>query len=243
MEDSGRSQERAKTIKYKKHQIEALQDNIQMHYLGMGREKAQTFWSKGSKPLSVAQLTKRLIEILNMYKGQKVPDEPETTMQKCKQLPVVGTQTLKIKQMDMENNKKIKEFNMDSRKEWKRRDESGKAATVQNLQKKGENKLDPSWVGTRVEYLAYYDIDEAENKRELRPVGRKILEVSNGTWLIPGRRTVCYEKNEAADVLWDEVKEANCKQCRSIEKFDPNKFNKNCEGGWIKEVEVDYGIK
>ena len=50
-------------------------------------------------------------------------------------------------------------------------------------------------------------------------------------------------QNEAADVLWDEVKEANCKQCRSIEKFDPNKFNKNCEGGWIKEVEVDYGIK
>jgi len=65
-----------------------------------------------------------------------------------------------------------------------------------------------------------------------------------GLWVgMSGRRTVCYEKNEAADVLWDEVKEANCKQCRSIEKFDPNKFNKNCEGGWIKEVEVDYGIK
>ena len=33
--------------------------------------------------------------------------------------------------------------------------------------------LDPSWVGTRVEYLAYYDIDEARNEKELRPVGGK----------------------------------------------------------------------
>ena len=31
--------------------------------------------------------------------------------------------------------------------------------------------LDPSWVGTRVEYVAYYDMDEGENERDLRTVG------------------------------------------------------------------------
>ena len=41
------------------------------------------------------------------------------------------------------------------------------------LTKKGGNMLDPSWVGTRVEYLAYYDIDEVGNEKELRLVGGK----------------------------------------------------------------------
>ena len=231
-----------KAIQFKKDKMEALQDNIQIHYLGMGREEAQTYWSKGGTSLSLAQLTARLIEILKMYKGKSVPDEPETTMPRRKQQPVIGTLISKVKQLDIENTRKVEDFNMDCRKEWKKRTESGEAKTVQNLQKKGEHMLDPSWVGTRVEYLAYYDIDEAGEERGLRPVGGKILEVSDGTWLISGRRTVCYKKNEAASVLWDAVEEANCKQCRSIGEFRAKKFNKDCEGGWRKEVEVDYGI-
>ena len=67
--------------------------------------------------------------------------------------------------------------------------ERGEAKTVQNLQKIGTNMLDQSWVGTRVEYLAYYDINEEGNERKLRPVGGKILEVSDGTCLIPGKCT------------------------------------------------------
>ena len=51
-----------------------------------------------------------------------------------------------------------------------------------------------------------------------------------------------YKKNDAASVLWDAVEEANFPQCKSIEEFCPRKFNKGCEGGWIKEIEVDYGI-
>ena len=84
-------------------------------------------------------------------------------------------------------------------------------------------------------------IKQAKRKK-LRQVGGEILEVSDGTWLIPGGCTACYNKNEAAHVWWDEVKEAKCKQCKSIEEFLPRKFNKDCEKGWRKEVEVDYGI-
>ena len=141
-----------KAIEFKRDKIAALQDNIQMHYLGMGREEAQTNWSKGRVPLSVPQLTARLIEILKMYKGKTVPDEPESTMPRRKQLPVVGTLIEKVKQLDFENVRKIGGFNIEARKEWKKRTESGEAKTVQNLQKIGTNMLDPSWVGTRVEY-------------------------------------------------------------------------------------------
>ena len=73
-------------------------------------------------------------------------------------------------------------------------------------------------------------------------VGGKMLEVSDGTWLIPGKHTKCYKKNVTANVFWDAVKEANCSQCKSIEEFCPKKFNNDCGGGWRKEVEVNYGI-
>ena len=130
MEDGRRSQKKAKTLKFKKDEIEVLQDNIQIHYLGMGRENAQTNWSKDRKQLSVAQLTARLIEILNMYKGKPVPEEPKTTMQEQKQQPVVGTLISKVKHLETERTKKIKGFNVECRKEWKRRTESGEAATM-----------------------------------------------------------------------------------------------------------------
>ena len=56
-----------------------------------------------------------------------------------------------------------------------------------------------------------------------------MLDVSDGTWLIPGARTRRYAKNEAAYVLWDEVQEADCSMCKSIEPFKEHKFNKTCE--------------
>ena len=163
-------------------------------------------------------------------------------MPRRKQLSVVGTLIEKVKELEVENVRKIGEFNKETRKEWKKRTESGVAKMVQNLQKIGKNMLDPSWVGTRVEYVAYYDMDEEGNERKLRTVCGEILEVCDGTWLVPGARTKCYKKNEVANVLWDAVEEANCPPCKSIEEFCPKKFNKDYEGGWRKEVEVDYGI-
>ena len=154
-----------KPIKFKGDKIDALKDHIQMHYLGMGRDKAQTNWSKASKPLSVDQLTARLIEILKMYRGKPVPGEPNTIMQEQKQQPVVGTLISKVIQLEIENNKKVDGFNMECRKEWKIRTESSVVGTIKNLQKMGENMLDPSWVGTRVEYLTYYDIDKAGKEK------------------------------------------------------------------------------
>ena len=99
--------------------------------------------------------------------------------------------------------------------------------------------FDPSWAGTRVECLAYYDM---VGRKGIQYGRRKMLEVSHGTWLIPGKRTKCYKKNEAGNVLWVAVEEANCPQCKSIEEFCLEKFNKDCERGWRKEVEVNYGI-
>ena len=111
-----------------------------------------------------------------MYKGKTVPDKPETTMSRQKQLPVVGALIEKAKQLDFENDRKIDDVYVESRKELKNMTESGETKAVQNLQKTETNMLDPSWGWTRVEYVAYCDMDEEGNRRKLRMVGRKILE-------------------------------------------------------------------
>ena len=84
-------------------------------------------------------------------------------------------------------------------------------------------------------------MDREGKEKKLQWVVGLILYGSDGTWLIPGARTRCYVENEAAYVLWDEVQEADCSMCKSIEPFKEHKFNKTCEGAWKKEYEIDYG--
>ena len=77
-----------------------LRDNIQMHYLSMGRADAQTNWSDNCKQKTIPQLIDRLIEIIKIFKNVPVPDEPNTTMPQIKQQPVVGTLTHKVRQLN-----------------------------------------------------------------------------------------------------------------------------------------------
>ena len=127
-----------KDLKYNKDKMAGLRDNIQMHYLGMGRADAQTNWSENRNQKTISHLTDRLIEIIKMFKNVLVPDDPNTTMPQRNQQPVVGTLTHKVRQLNREREEKLEEFNMGCWKEWERRDVSGEAATGQNLQALGK---------------------------------------------------------------------------------------------------------
>ena len=105
-----------KDRKYNKNKIADLRDNIQMHYLGMGRAGDQTNWSDNRKQERIPQLTERLIEIIKMFKNVPVPDDPNTTMPQGKQQPVVGTLTHKVRQLNREREEKLEEFNMGCQK-------------------------------------------------------------------------------------------------------------------------------
>ena len=91
-----------KDLKYNKDKMAGLRDNIQMHYLGLGRAEAQTNWSDNRKQKTIPQLTDRLIEIIKMFKNVPVPDNPNTTMPQRKQQPAVGTLTHKVRQLNQE---------------------------------------------------------------------------------------------------------------------------------------------
>ena len=115
-----------------------------------------------------------------MYKRDPVPDERKTMIPEKRQQQVVGTPTNKVNQLNQERKEKVAVFDLGCREEWKRRDDRGQTVTGQNLQTLGSQKLEKSWVGERIEYSAYYDMDRAGNKKELRWVGGEILDVSDG---------------------------------------------------------------
>ena len=100
--------------------------------------------------------------------------------------------TNKVNQLIRERKEKVATFDLGCREEWKQRDDRGEAATGQNLQTLGRRKQDKSWVGVRIEYSAYYDVDKEGKEKKLRWIGGEILDVSDGPWLMPGARTKCY---------------------------------------------------
>ena len=69
------------------------------------------------------------------------------------------------------------------------------------MQALGKQKLDKSWIEKRTTYSVYYGVEREGKENKLRWVGRLILDVNDGTWLMPGVRTRCYVENEAACVL------------------------------------------
>ena len=131
-----------KDLKYNKEKMAGLREIFQMHYLGMGRADAQTNWSDNCKRKTIPQFTDSLIEIIKMFNNVPVPNNPNMTMPQRKQKPVVGTLTYKVRQLNREKEGKLEEFHMGCRKEWERRDDSGEAATGQNLQALGKQKLE-----------------------------------------------------------------------------------------------------
>ena len=56
----------------------------------------------------------------------------------------------------------------------------------------GKQKLDKIWIEHRITYSAYYDVEREGKENKLRWVGVLILDVSDGTWLMPGARMRCY---------------------------------------------------
>ena len=59
----------------------------------------------------------------------------------------------------------------------------GKVCRIINTKRNSKNQLAPQHLGPG-----------GLEKGVLRPAGGKILEVSDGMWLIPGKRRKCYKK-------------------------------------------------
>ena len=74
-------------------------------------------------------------------------------------------------------------------------------------------------------------------------MGGVVERICDGTWVMPGKRAKCYEKGKAAEVLWDYIPDIGLSACRSIEPFEPQKWNQDCLGAWRRDLGgINYGI-
>ena len=103
VEDTSRSQERATINRIQEGQDCSLTRQYSAALLGnRKRGGPDKFVERGCITIS-SSTDARLIEILKIYRGKPVPNKPETTIPRRKQLPVVGTLIEKVKQLDVEN--------------------------------------------------------------------------------------------------------------------------------------------
>ena len=106
-----------KALALKKDKEEALRDNIQMRFKGMGWVEAQTYWSANGRKKSLPELQTRLIEIIKATKKLPVPDQPPANIPQRKEIATLGTLTNKVKEIDAKRAADTDDFVVRAREE------------------------------------------------------------------------------------------------------------------------------
>ena len=77
------------------------------------------------------------------------------------------------------------------------------------MQQLGKQKIDDSFIGTRIEYLSEFDLVGEGNTKKLCWCGGDVENISDGKWVNPGNRHKYYKENEAEFIFWAAVSEAD----------------------------------
>ena len=104
-----------------------------------------------------------MIKIIKLTKKWHVPDEPPTKSTKRIEMPIVGTLSNSVKDLDRKSKSKKKSW----RKEWQRREDIGETNVLEKLQQLGKLKINDSFIGTRIEHLSEFDMVGEVNMKEL----------------------------------------------------------------------------
>ena len=100
----------------------------------------------------------------------------------------------------------------------------------QLLQNIDPPKVDESFLGSRIESLSEFELDDENEEvpnKDLRWCSGIVERVCDGTWIKAGNRRQCYKEGEATEVFWDAIPECNMEASRSIEPFHSRLWNKN----------------
>ena len=234
-----------KVLKYKKDKLQALKDNIQIRYKGFGWDDWKTQWSHGNVQYTIPELTKFLKDHIKEEKKKKrsIPDKPKVPIPKRKNMPVLGTETKQRAKLDTNTVEAEDEFELKSRKEWKKREAEGIGSVHSKRQKKNAPPVDDTLIKKRIEYYCEFDMDEGGTVKEPRWCGGVVEKICDGTWVITGKMRKCWKVGEAVEVLWDKIPDAGLPACRARVALNPNKWNKDGIDAWRMDLgEYDYGV-
>ena len=161
-----------KRLKYKKDKFEALRNNILIRYKGFGWEDWKTPWSKNGRKLSIPDLTKRLKDLFKMHNRNKdpIPEKPDMPTRKRKDGPILGTVSEQRKKLDKKAITDEVTFDRDARLQWQDRELQGIGSLHSHKQQLDAPPLE-SLIGSRIEYLSEFEMDEAGTVKDTRWCG------------------------------------------------------------------------
>ena len=99
-----------KKLKSKTAKLNALKENIRMRVIGFGWKDFATPWSKNGEEFTALYLTSHLEKII-IYEGRnKIPKKPPVELPKRKELPILGTKTQVLTNLDSTYDKNTSVF-------------------------------------------------------------------------------------------------------------------------------------
>ena len=230
-------------MKFKKDQLQALKDNINIRVIGYNWKQFEITWSINGRMKSVDELKDHLKNILRYEKQQKnLPAEPQPKVQGTNNLPILGKRSELVRNLGERNAEKNHDLKIRAKHQLKGDEAKGKSDI---------SSLFQDWVPPKVHKLPGKRIEQAleflceDGKTEIRWCKGLVKEVCRGrndNWLVDGHTKKYYEKHEAAKIEWDNIVEDSgtyIKKHTTIEPIDPKKWNKYISGGWRYEFDID----
>ena len=89
-----------KKLKSKTAKLNALKENIRMRVIGLGWKDFATPWSKNGEKFTALYLTSHLEKIIICEGRNKIPTKPPVELPKRKELPILGTKTQVLTNLD-----------------------------------------------------------------------------------------------------------------------------------------------
>ena len=130
-----------------------------------------------------------------------------------------------------------------ARERWKNNEDMGIGSCSESMQQKDAPAVDNLLLGTRIECLCEFDMDDKGTIKELRWCGGLVERICDGSWLIPGSRRKKYKVGEDADIFCYAIPEADLEPSRCIVPLNPKKWNKNTHEAWRKDLgDINYGL-
>ena len=161
--------------------------------MGYGWTHWKTPWSHHGELLSIPELTACLKELIKMEKQLKtsIPDKPKPILPTRAVMPILGQLTEQGIEPDAKASDNMEDFEQNARLELKDR-ESHDIENMDTLcQQLDAPDILVTLIGSRIEYLSEFNIDEDGTKKDWRWCGGVIERVCDDTWVKADNRRQC----------------------------------------------------
>ena len=103
-------------------------------------------------------------EIIGKTKGKKIPPWPEVPITERTNMGILGNITHQVSTLDEKTAYTASYFYKVSREKWNSNEEKGKGSMHQLLQNPDPPKVDEFLLGSRIEYLLEFELDDENDE-------------------------------------------------------------------------------